>query len=362
MEVIRAWFRRHFSDPQAVALAAILVSLLVLVGLFGRMLAPAIAGLVLAYVLESAVSSLNRYGLSHLASVCVVFVAFVLMIVFGLLAVLPLLSQQITQLVASLPSMLTTAQELLLELPERYPELIERDQVVELTDTMRSDLMSLGQGVVFYTFGSLGTLLNAAVYLFIVPFLVFFFLKDRDRLVAWASSFLPAERTLSARVWAEIDHKIGAYVRGKTYEIGIVGAAAYVAFRLIGLDFSLLLALLTGLSVPIPYIGVVGVAIPVTLVALFQFGPSTEFWMAVGAYAGIQLIDGNLLATLLISEVVDIHPVAVITAILLFGGIWGFWGVFFAVPLATAAGAILNAWPTRLAVAEAAAEGDSDAA
>ena len=65
----------------------------------------------------------------------------------------------------------------------------------------------------------------------------------------------------------------------------------------------------------------------------------------VGAYTVIQIIDGNLLAPLLISEVVDLHPIAVIAAILVFGGIWGFWGVFFAIPLATLAVAVLNAWP-----------------
>ena len=141
-------------------------------------------------------------------------------------------------------------------------------------------------------------------------------------------------------------------MRGKVYEIFIVGGTAWLVFTWLGVDFAALLGVLTGLSVLIPYVGVAAVALPVTGVALFQFGLTGSFWATIGAYAVIQVIDGNLLAPLLISEVVEIHPVAVVTAILVFGGIWGFWGVFFAIPLATLAAAVLNAWLNRLQPAE----------
>jgi putative permease len=127
--------------------------------------------------------------------------------------------------------------------------------------------------------------------------------------------------------------------------MGIMGAVSWLTFGLLGLDFGMLLAALTGLSVLVPYIGVAVVSVPVTLVAFFQFGASGEFVAVVGAYAILQAIDGNLLAPLLISEVVDLHPIAVIAAILIFGGIWGFWGVFFSIPLATVAVAVQKAWP-----------------
>ena len=64
-------------------------------------------------------------------------------------------------------------------------------------------------------------------------------------------------------------------------------------------------------------------------------------------YGFIQFLDGNLLVPLLFSEVVNLHPVAIIVAVLLFGGIWGFWGVFFAIPLATLVKAVYNAWPQK---------------
>jgi len=113
----------------------------------------------------------------------------------------------------------------------------------------------------------------------------------------------------------------------------------------LGLQYTLLLAVLTGVSVLIPYIGAAVVTLPVALVALFQWGPTAEFYYVLVAYLVIQALDGNLLAPLLFSEVVNLHPVAIIVAILFFGGIWGFWGVFFAIPLATLINAVLRAWP-----------------
>jgi putative permease len=174
---------------------------------------------------------------------------------------------------------------------------------------------------------------------------VFFFLKDRELIVSWLLGILPTERGLAAGVWHEVDQKTGAYVRGKIFEVGIVGVVTYAAFTLLGAQFAALLASLTGLSVLVPYIGVVAAAVPVVFLSLVQFGFGSEFALVVGAYGVIQILDGNLLAPLLISEAVDLHPVAVVAAILVFGGIWGFWGIFFAIPLATLALAVVKAWP-----------------
>ncbi|MEO1884404.1 MAG: AI-2E family transporter, partial [Methylococcales bacterium] len=116
-------------------------------------------------------------------------------------------------------------------------------------------------------------------------------------------------------------------------------------FSIIGLNYSMLLAVFMGLSVIIPYVGATLVTVPVLGVALFQWGFSSEFIYAAVAYSIIQAIDGVVLVPLLFSEAVNIHPIAIIVAILFFGGIWGMWGVFFAIPLATVVQAVLTAWP-----------------
>jgi putative permease len=95
----------------------------------------------------------------------------------------------------------------------------------------------------------------------------------------------------------------------------------------------------------VPYIGAAVVTLPVAMLAYFQWGWSPEFGWVIFAYGVIQGLDGNVLVPLLFSEVVNLHPVAIIVAILVFGGLWGFWGVFFAIPLATLVSALLTAWP-----------------
>jgi putative permease len=193
----------------------------------------------------------------------------------------------------------------------------------------------------------LPTLVSFSIYVVLVPLLVFFFLKDKARILGWFVSFLPEERTLVNQVWRQVDIKVGGFIRGKLYEIVIVGVVTYVVFVALGLQFSMLLATATGLSVLVPYVGALVVTVPVALVAYFQFGAGSELFWVLAAYGLIQAIDGNILATLLLAETVNLHPNAVIVAILVFGGIWGFWGIFFAVPLASVVQAVIESWPRR---------------
>jgi putative permease len=203
----------------------------------------------------------------------------------------------------------------------------------------------MGQQILTLSLASIPGIITLLVYLILVPLLVFFFLKDKDTIVAWLSGFLPEERTLASSVWAEMDQQLGNYVRGKFWEILIVGSVTYVTFVVLDLKYSILLAVLVGISVLVPYLGAAVVTIPVAVVAYFQFGWGSDFAMVLIAYGIIQAIDGNVLVPLLFSEVVNLHPVAIIVSVLVFGGLWGFWGVFFAIPLATLVNAVLRAWP-----------------
>ncbi|MFP4207232.1 MAG: AI-2E family transporter [Wenzhouxiangella sp.] len=363
------WFQRNFSDPQVVILALFLVLGLVMVLMFGGMLMPVFASLVVAYLLEGAVQRLERFGLPRLISVITVFTAFMAALFFLLFGLLPMLTRQLAAIVAELPRYIRTAQDWLATLPERYPNivsaaaseaitepetqildegenlaLISQEQLSQLLDNLGSELGRYGTQVVSFS-GVVGVA-SLLIFLVIMPVLVFFFLKDKERLLAWFGSYLPRDRGLVATVWKEVDAQIANYVRGKAMEILIVWVVTYVVFALLNVPFTMLLSMVVGFSVLIPYIGAAVVTIPVAIVALIAFGGLTAgFWTVIIAYAIIQALDGNVLVPILFSEVVDLHPVAIITAILVFGGLWGFWGVFFAIPLATLVNAVLRAWP-----------------
>ncbi|MGH6945664.1 MAG: AI-2E family transporter [Geminicoccaceae bacterium] len=345
MDLIRDWFQRHFSDPQVAILAALLLIGFAAVVLLGQMLAPVIAALVIAYLLEPPVRLLERLRWPRWAAVSAVFLAFMAGFLFLMLGLVPVLWQQSLLLLQQMPYMISAVQDLLLRLPQKYPDFVTEQQVTDLMAGLRNEIAVRGQSLLTYSVASMLGLMYFGVYLIVVPMGVFFLLKDKKRILDWIADFLPRETSLAARVWREVNQQIANYVRGKVYEILIVGAVTYVVFALLGLQFALLLAALSGLAVVIPYIGAVAVTVPVALIAYFQWGWGGDFAFAVAAYVVIHMLDGNALATLLASEVVNLHPIAVIVAILVFGGMFGFWGVFFAIPLATLVHAVLRAWP-----------------
>jgi putative permease len=345
MGIIRTWFDRHLSDPQVVGLAIVLLAGFAVVFLAGEMLAPVIASIVIAYLLEGLVGVLERNALPRLLAVLVVFIAFMAFLFFVTFALLPLLSRQVTQLIQLLPQMIASGQGALLMLPERYPEIFSVEQVETLIDSIRVEAIVYGQRVVSISLSSVVGIITITVYVILMPLLVFFFLKDKDQIVFWLSQFMPRKRRLVGQVWHEVDLQIGNYVRGKFIEIIIVWVVTFVTFAIMGMQFAMLLGVIVGLSVLIPYIGAATVTIPVAVLAYFQFGLSADFAWLLLAYGIIQGLDGNVLVPLLFSEVVKIHPIAIIVAVLIFGGLWGFWGVFFAIPLATLVQAVLKAWP-----------------
>lgn len=345
-DLFKAWYKRYLSDPQAVLLLVLLVIGFTIVLTLGNMLAPVLAAIVIAYLLEALVQKLKRFRLRRRYAVIIVWLVFVicmLAIVFGML---PLLSNQIADFIPEMSNYWAKSQAYINKLPERFM-FLSPAQVQNLSKDLESLLGSTGKQIL--TSGSLQSITTGAItiiiYLILLPLMVFFFLKDKWMILNWLGGLLPDDRSLAAAIWKEMDMQLGNYVRGKVLEILVVGVASYATFSLFGLKFSFLLAVLVGLSVIIPYIGATVVTIPVAAVAFFQWGTSGEFTWLLISYLIIQALDGNLLVPWLFGKVVNVHPIAIIISILLFGGLWGFWGVFFAIPLATLVNALLHAWP-----------------
>ena len=163
---------------------------------------------------------------------------------------------------------------------------------------------------------------------------------------SWLARRLPSDRRLLNTVWMQMNQQIGNYVRGKAKEIAIVGIVSFALFETMDLAYSALLAVLVGLSVIIPYVGAFVVTIPVAAVALFQWGLDAQsVWLIVlyFRHPAARRLRTGAAAVLAGGEPA---PGGVIVAILFFGGIWGFWGVFFAIPLATLIKVTIEAWPT----------------
>jgi len=342
--VLKNFYHKYLSDPQAAILAILIIAGFSIIILMGNMLLPVFASIVIAYLLDDLVVKLKRSGLRRRYGIWIAYLLFVAALVVLLFGLIPLLTTQVTALVRELPQMIDSGQKALEALPENYP-IINEQQLEEAMRSLQQQLTSFGQSVVAFSLHRIPGLITFTVYLVLMPLLVFFFLKDKWQILIWANRFLPQERELMNRVWTEMDLQLGNYVRGKVWEALVVGVISGITFSLMGMNYSILLGVAIGLSVIIPYIGAVVVTIPVLLIAYFQWGLSVEFAYAMIAYGVIQTLDGVVLVPLLFSEAVNIHPVAIIVSVLLFGGLWGFWGIFFAIPLATFVRALITAWP-----------------
>ena len=350
LKVVSSWVDRYFSDEEALTLLLILLALMLVILFMGQVLAPFLTAIVLAYLLQGAMNFCKSKGMGHLSATFLIFIGFMAAMLAVILVIIPAVWRQSVDFVYEIPRMLTQGQELLLLLPERYPELISVEQVQSWIKQIGEELASLGQLAVSFSLSGITGVLSLLIYCVLVPILVFFLLKDSGLIIAWVTRFLPRKRALLDSVWKEMDLQIANYIRGKFVEIVIVGGVTYIAFVILGINYAALLSIAVGISVLVPYIGAAVVTLPITLVGYMQWGLTDPFYWVMVIYFVIQAIDGNVLVPLLFSEVVNLHPIAIIVAVLVFGGLWGlwgFWGVFFAIPLATLFRAVVSAWPVQ---------------
>lgn len=347
------WFERKFSNPQSVILTLVLILLFSVILLFGEILGPILAAVVIAYLLDDIVVKINSVSkLPRLFAVSIVFLLFLLSLLFVFTVIVPLVSSQLAQFVSKAPSYIEFGKQQIIELSQSYPAVFNSSMAMEAGDSIARSMTELSQGLFGKTLSIIPGVITIIIYIIMVPILVLFLLKDKNEIISWAKQFFPKDYSLTAKVWHEVDYQLGNYVLGKFWEILVVGIVTYVGFIVFDLQYALMLAVLVGLSVLVPYVGATIVTIPVALVALFQFGVGPTFTYVMFVYLVIQALDAYVLVPLLFSEAVSLHPVAIIGAILLFGGIWGFWGLFFAIPLAVLIVAVISSWPSTSATSD----------
>lgn len=348
--VFDRWYKRKFSDPNAMMLLMLIILTTVVLLVWGGILMPVIVAAIIAYLLDWPVTHLHKHGIHRTLATSITLIVFILISILMLIGLVPIISKQSVNLVQELPLIWDSAQKWLASLPQKYPDVIEVDYIKNTMATINQRIVGIGQQVISISVSSISNVAALLIYMILVPLMVFFMLKDKELFLKSISNILPKERRLITQVGEEMNLQIANYIRGKVIEILIVGGVTSAAFTLMDLRYSLLLGVLVGFSVLIPYIGAAVVTIPVAIVALFQFGVTPEFWYLMLVYSIIQALDGNLIVPVLFSEAVSLHPLYIIIAVLVFGGMWGFWGVFFAIPLATLVKAVISAWSSPIQV------------
>ncbi|MCH9665057.1 MAG: AI-2E family transporter [Gammaproteobacteria bacterium] len=311
----------------------------------GTFLFPFFVAVFISFLLNELVTQLKKRRLSHLLSVAITFILFLTCSTVLIFMVLPFLWQRTILFVQEFPSTIEQIGDWLYLLPESYPELFSSDDIDGFVATIREQLVEYGQTVISASLTSIGDIAGFFVYILLVLVMVFFILKDYDKLTNYLVKFLPEEHKLMSRLGTKMKREMLRYIWGKLLEGFIVFVVSVITFSILGLNFTFLLAIAVGVSVIIPYIGAAIVTIPVLLVAYAQFGAENMFYYVLIAYLILQLLDGYILVPLLFSELINLHPVSVILAILVFGSIWGIWGIAFAIPMATFIKALIEYWP-----------------
>jgi len=342
MQGLRNWMERQLADTQMIALLASLAVIFGMLSLFGQMLAPLLLAIAMAYVLDGIVDLLCRCRVPRLLGIVCVALGGVLFLLFTLLAILPLLSGQVGRLISQAPHLVEGLRNWLHSVQLEHAGWINPDYVQQIAAMAVEKMQEWGGALFSFSLASIPGLITLLVYVVLVPVLVFFLLKDKAALIAWGQRFLPRDRTLVNRVWGEVDVQIGNYIRGKFWEMVIVGVVTWLALLLCGHQYALLLGALTGLSVWIPFVGAAVVTVPVVALSFFQWGMTDATMYALIAYGVVQLLDANVLIPWMFSEVVNLHPIAIVVGILVFGNLWGVLGVFIAIPMAALVQSVLQ--------------------
>ncbi len=343
MQALLNWLKMRMDrDAQLTMMLFSLLGIFIILLLFGQMLTPLLLAIALAYVLDGVVSLLKHCRMPHLLAITLTLAGALLIGVFAMLAVIPLLAAQVGRLVSSAPAYVQAIRDSVHQLQLNYADWLNSQYLQDTMAAMVTKLQEWGGALLSFSISSIPGMITLLVYAVLVPVLVFFLLKDKQQIMAWSQQFLPRERSLLNRVWHELDAQIGNYIRGKFWEALLVGVAMWAVYALMGHDYALLLGVLTGLSVWIPFVGAAVVTIPVVLLSFFQWGWSETLFYGILGYAIIQTIDANLVVPWLFSEMVNLHPIAIIVAVLVFGNLLGILGVIIAIPMAALVQSVLS--------------------
>ena len=345
-EQVNKVLKNIFSNEETIIFSLAILLFFLVISFFGSILTPFMISIVVAYLLVGMQKKIQSYDVSANVALIITFSVFIITGAALLIWLVPLLYIQLQAFILDVPNLINNFLDFISGLPTKFPDLVSSEQISIFFQAVSEEVSEIAQNIIKSSISGIQSAITFLLYIILFPILVYFFLFDRKNIIEGFIKIIPGKREMLTNIWAEMDIQLSNYVRGKTIEIFIVGIAAAIIFASLGLKYSALLSVLVGLSVIIPYVGAFLVTIPIVVVGLLQFGLGTEFYLLIGLYLLLQALDGNLLVPIIFSETVKLHPVVIILAVFIFGSMFGFWGVFFSIPIATFIKAVWNAWPS----------------
>lgn len=315
-------------------------------------LLPFVMGMAIAYFLDPVVDRLEDLGLTRNWATGLIAALGTLALILALLILVPVIQDQVADFIAKAPIYMQQLRELAVRISDgalaRYVAGVDGDMRAAFGDLARSVIGWFGRMIQSAISSGLA-IISFLSLIFVTPIVAFYLLLDWDRMIARIDSWLPRPHAPTIRALAaEIDELLAGFVRGQVTVCLVLGTFYATALSLLGLEFGLMVGLVSGLISFVPFMGALTGLVLSGGLALVQFWPDP---VMIGAVLGVffvgQALEGNVLTPWLVGSRVRLHPVWVIFALFAFGALLGFLGVLLAVPLAAVIGVL-----ARFAIAE----------
>ncbi|QMV39938.1 AI-2E family transporter [Cohnella cholangitidis] len=287
------------------------------------------------YLLNPIVDYLELRKVKRVYSIIVLYLVIITVLTLVIMKVVPLLSEQITSLIVQFPSYSQNAQL-------KFEELIGNEYFNQLQNTLGIDSSKLvndfsgrASAIMSNAWSGIGNLVGkiteTVLAIITVPFILFYLLKDRKKLTPFVLSFVPTSlRQRSFGVMLEMNHQISSYIRGQIVVSFCIGVLLYIGYLIIGLDYSLVLAVIAACTSIVPYLGP-AIAITPALIVAMMTSPVMLLKMIV-IWTIVQLIEGKFISPQIMGKTMHVHPITIIFVIIAAGNLFGIIGIILAVP------------------------------
>lgn len=332
------------AERRLLVFGSALAVLLALLALLQNVLMPFVAGTAVAYFLDPLADRLEKRKVSRTAAAGVIVGGFLVAVLVLLVLLVPLLQAQVAAFVARVPTYVETARGVAMPLLERLWTSLDEDQAARLRAAAGGlsgeAVRWLGEVLRRLVSGG-AAVLDILSLLVITPLVAFYLLRDWDALVGRIDGWLPRDAAPTIRGLArDIDGMMSGFVRGQATVCLVLGIFYGIGLSLVGLDFGLLVGLVTGLISFVPYFGMAVGLLTTLVLAFVQSMDGLHFVLLALVFALGQVMEGFFLTPRLVGERIGLHPVWVIFALLAGGAVFGFTGVLLAVPMAAVIGVL----------------------
>ena len=355
-----SWFFKWFLDNKAVTF--FLVTLLLGLNIFilskisflflpvldflSVVMLPVILSGLLFYLLNPLVDLMEKYKINRVLAISIIFVVIAILLIWGLAVAIPNLQHQVVTFARNVPSYLEDADKVINDLvTKRLPDDF-RPQLEQVLANFSSQATSWASDISSRAVNWLSALISATsqviVALIIMPFMLFYLLRDGKGLRDHITQFLPTKfREPVGKILTDVNQQLSNYVRGQITVAVIVAIMFIIFFKIIGLRYAVTLGISAGVLNLVPYLGSFLAMIPALVLGLIA-GPVMLLKVII-VFIVEQTIEGRFVSPLILGSQLNIHPITILFVLLTSGSMFGIWGVLLGIPIYASAKVVISA-------------------